>query len=185
MPVLRLTGVFQRADEKNANGRIYPMGVLKKAVEDLQESLESRRVLGELDHASDAKIHLENVSHLITRVWMENKTCYGELEVLERTPKGNILKSLIESKVQVGISSRGIGDMEMRENDGEECYEVKPGYVVVTWDAVAEPSVTGARLSILESLAREKISEAKKKRLSGKQIMERKIITQLHNMLWS
>jgi len=185
IPVMRLTGVFQKADEKNANGRVYPLSVLTKAVEDLQEAITERRVMGEFDHPPDAKIHLENVSHLITRIWMEGKTCMGELEVLERMPKGAMLKALIESNVQVGISSRGIGDMEMKENDGEECYEVQPGFTLVTWDSVAEPSVSGTQLMVLESLARKKMMKSRKKRLSGKQITERKIITEVHNMLWS
>ena len=82
VPVMRLTGVFQRADEKNANGRIYPAGVLKQAIEDMQESVKGRRVLGEYDHPTDAKIHMERVSHLITKLWMEGKVVYGEIEVL-------------------------------------------------------------------------------------------------------
>lgn len=178
--MLRLTGIFQKADEKNANGRIYPMEVLKKAVADLQESIGFRRVMGEFDHPPDAKIHLENVSHLVTKVWMDKNICYGQIEVLDRMPKGQMLRSLIESKVQVGISSRGIGDMEAKKINEEECYEVQPGFALVTWDAVAEPSVSGTQLTVLESLMRKKKNV---KTITAKQLTERSVITVIHNFL--
>jgi hypothetical protein len=152
--ILRLTGVFQRADELNANGRIYPIDVLKEAVESMQDALQNRRVMGEFDHPPDAKIHLDRISHLVSRLWMENNVVYGELEVINdtRVPHGAALAALIEHKVQVGISSRGVGDMEStRLAEGDEAFEVQPGFAFVTFDAVAEPSVSGTQLMVMES----------------------------------
>lgn len=103
---------------------------------------------------SDAKIHLDRLSHLMTKVWMEGKKVYGEAEVLHRLPCGAMLRGLFEHKVRVGISSRGVGDMEVVEHDGHDVYRVMPGYAFVTWDVVAEPSVNGAILNIQEGLTR-------------------------------
>lgn len=152
----RLTGVIQKCDELNENRRRYGSGVLKEAVDAIQDNLQSRRVLGELDHPSDAKIHIDRVSHLMSKVWMEDKRVMGEVEVLDKLPCGKILMGLIESNIPVSISSRGVGDMEpiVTENFGEEAYEVLPGYRFVTWDIVAEPSVTEAQLSVMESIQR-------------------------------
>lgn len=150
-PVMKITGVFQKADVKNENGRIYPREVLASAVQQLQEDVTHRRVMGEFDHPQDAKIHLANVSHLITKVWMEGKYIYGEAEVLEEMPCGKMLGALLRSGVQVGISSRGVGDMETVMEGQEECYKVCDGYSIVTWDIVAEPSVQEAVMSVMES----------------------------------
>jgi hypothetical protein len=100
----------------------------------------------------DAKIHLDRVSHVITKLWMEGRKVYGEAEILHKLPLGACLRGLFEHKVEVGISSRGVGDMEIVESNGREVYRVMPGYAFVTWDAVAEPSVSGAILGIQESL---------------------------------
>ena len=154
MPVLRVTGLIQMGDTCNGNGRYYSTSeVLGPAVKQIQEDLKARAVLGEFDHPSDAKIHLDRVSHLMTNVWMEGRKVYGEAEILHKLPCGAALRGLFEHKVRVGISSRGVGDMEVvSESDGQETYRVMPGYTFVTWDAVAEPSVSGAILNIREGL---------------------------------
>ena len=169
--VMRVRGIFQMADVRNANGRIYPAEVLQKAVEEIQEDVQNRSVLGEYDHPSDAKIHMDRVSHLITKLWMEGNKVYGEAEVLHKLPMGAQLRGMFEHNVRVGISSRGVGDMELIEsNDGEETYLVQPGYSIVTFDVVAEPSVQAAVLHQLN----ESRNIAKKLRKRLKPIREAK-----------
>ena len=154
-PVMRITGLIQLGDKENANGRVYGTSeVLTPAVREIQEDISSRSVMGEYDHPADAKIHLDRVSHLMTKIWMEGRKVYGEAEILHKLPLGACLRGLFEHKVQVGISSRGVGDMEISEDNGKEIYRVLPGYSFVTWDVVAEPSVSGAVLNIQESLHR-------------------------------
>lgn len=154
-PVTRVTGLFQLGDKENANGRFYPTrDVLQPAVQQIQEDVAARAVMGEYDHPADAKIHLDRASHLITKIWMEGRKVFGEADVLHLLPCGAMLRGLFEHKVRVGISSRGVGDMEVQENGGHEIYRVMPGYSFVTWDAVAEPSVGGAILNIAEGLNR-------------------------------
>lgn len=149
VPATRVTGIFQVADDLNANGRVYPRSVIREAVEAIQEDLANRSVWGEYDHPADAKIHLERISHLITKVWLEGKNVYGEAEIIDELPFGQQLKTLIK-RGRIGISSRGIGDMSVSDKGGQETYVVESGYRFVTWDAVAEPSVTGAILHICE-----------------------------------
>lgn len=148
-PATRVTGVFQVADDTNANGRVYRHSILREAVEAIQEDISNRSVWGEFDHPPDAKIHLDRISHLITKVWMEGKSVFGEAEIIDDLPHGAQLNTLLRHG-RIGISSRGIGDMEIRDNGGEELYYVTEGYRFVTWDAVAEPSVTGAILQLVE-----------------------------------
>ncbi len=150
---MRITGVFQRAGEPNANGRIYTKPILGEAVEALQEDLASMSVWGEFDHPSDGKIHLDRISHLITKVWMEGNDVLGEAEIIDELPFGNQLRVLLKHG-RVGISSRGIGDLEVREENGQEYQYVCEGYRVVTFDVVAEPSVRGAVMQLVEGKLR-------------------------------
>lgn len=151
IPTLKVRGLFQRADAANANGRVYGYSILREAIDEIQDEIKQRKVLGELDHPADAKIHLDRVSHLITNLWLDGKNVYGEAEILANLPFGKQLKDLLESKVVLGISSRGVGDLEVREHNGEEMSFVMPGFRFVTWDCVAEPSVHGAYINLAES----------------------------------
>tara|TARA_R110000868_G_scaffold118613_6_gene314561 strand:- start:4318 stop:5061 length:744 start_codon:yes stop_codon:yes gene_type:complete len=155
LPAMRVSGLIQMGDKENANGRFYStQEVLRPAVSSIQDDISGRAVMGEFDHPADAKIHLDRVSHLMTKVWMDGRKVFGEAEILHNLPCGACLRGLFEHKVRVGISSRGVGDMEVVENAGKELYRVMPGYAFVTWDAVAEPSVNGAILQIQEGLNR-------------------------------
>lgn len=150
--VKRLGGQFQYADRPNANGRVYGRKVLEEAIRALQPEIKARRVLGELDHPADAKIHMDRVSHLVTKLWMEdNGGVFGELEILRGTIMGDQLAALVDNQVTVGISSRGAGDLEEIEMNGQVYQSVAPGYTLVTFDVVGEPSVGGSFLSVLES----------------------------------
>jgi hypothetical protein len=168
-PATRVTGIFQVADDINANGRVYPRPIIREAVEAIQEDISNRSVWGEFDHPPDAKIHLDRISHLITKVWMEGKNVMGEAEIIGELPHGSQLNTLLK-RGRIGISSRGIGDMEVKDNGGSELYYVTEGYRFVTWDAVAEPSVTGAILQLVEG----KLKPLRRTRTARKQVVETK-----------
>ena len=179
-PVMRLNGRFQFGGKPNSNGRIYGPDILNHAVSEMQDDVSSRRVLGEFDHPADAKIHLDRVSHLITKIWMEGNEVLGELEILDKTPCGLILKGLVESGVCIGISSRGVGDMEPTMMEGQEYFKVLPGFTFVTFDIVAEPSVQGSFLSVMES--RDRLLKDKKTQETLKS-REHDVLKAVHNIL--
>lgn len=129
----------------------------------------------------DAKIHLDRVSHLMSNVWMEGNKVFGEIEVLHLLPLGACLRGLFEHKVRVGISSRGVGDMEIAEHKGKEIYRVLPGFQFVTWDVVAEPSVNGAVLNIQEGLNR-RINPIKKNRKNfSPEVYQDKLVKEINS----
>jgi len=182
IPVTKVTGLFQSGDSTNANGRVYPTeDVLIPAVRSIQEDIQHRAVMGEYDHPSDAKIHLDRVSHLITDIWMEGKKVFGTAEVLHNQPCGASLRGLFEHKVRVGISSRGVGDMEVTMSEGSEVYRVMPGYAFVTWDAVAEPSVSGAILGIQESINKRIKPLAKQRSVIGDKAYHKLLVSEINN----
>ena len=142
---LMVSGVIQRANAENQNGRIYPEGVLKREVQQyIDGPIKERRALGELDHPESSVINLQNVSHNITEVWWEGDAVMGKVEVLS-TPAGNILKELFRNGITVGISSRGMGSVE--ENLSEQTVTVQDDFELLCWDFVSTPSTQGAFMS--------------------------------------
>ena len=107
---MMLSGKLQEADVQNGNGRVYPMNIMEREVKKYAQLVEDNRALGELDHPDSSIINLANVSHMVTKVWMENKSVMGKIKVLN-TPSGQILRALVESGVKTGISSRGMGSV--------------------------------------------------------------------------
>ena len=134
-----LTGVMQRADAKNGNGRRYPYSILEREMNNYQKLIKERRALGELDHPDQAVINLANASHLVVEAWWEGNDVMGKIQILN-TPSGMILRSLVECGVTLGISSRGMGSVT-ETADGTI---VEDDYNLVCYDMVSEPSTTGA-----------------------------------------
>lgn len=134
---LYMKGIFIQGGVKNANERVYPVNEINNAVETLNKQIsEGYSVLGEVDHPDDLKINLERVSHMITSMWMDGPNGFGKLKILP-TPMGQLVKTMLESGVKLGVSSRGSGnvnDMDGRVSDFE----------IVTVDIVAQPSAPNA-----------------------------------------
>ena len=134
-----LTGVMQRADHKNGNGRIYPAKVLQREVKNYQKIVNESRALGELDHPDDSVVNLKNASHMVKGIWWNGSDVMGKIKVLD-TPSGNVLKSLVNEGVKLGISSRGLGSVQ-EDNSGTV---VEDDFQLICFDFVSEPSTTGA-----------------------------------------
>ena len=136
---MMLSGKLQEADIQNGNGRVYPYNTLMREVKTYQKLVKENRALGELDHPDDSVINLKNASHMVTSVWMEDKSVMGKVKVLN-TPSGKILRSLVESGVKLGISSRGMGSVS--EGNGQTM--VEDDFQLICFDFVSEPSTPGA-----------------------------------------
>ena len=134
-----LTGKLQQANTQNGNGRVYPIKVLMREVENYKKLVKENRALGELDHPDDSVINLKNACHLVTSIWMEGDNVMGKIKVLD-TPSGQVLKSLVESGVKLGISSRGMGSVE--NQNGQTI--VQDDFQLICFDFVSEPSTPEA-----------------------------------------
>ena len=135
-----MSGILQHANQPNQNNRIYPKPILEREVDKFQALVGERRALGELDHPDNAVVNLANASHVIREVWWKGDILEGIVEVLD-TPAGAILKSLIESGVKLGISSRGLGSTQKNSN-GKDI--VQDDFQLVTFDFVSNPSTNNA-----------------------------------------
>jgi hypothetical protein len=143
---MMLTGKLQEADVQNGNGRVYPHAIMEREVGKYKALVEDRRALGELDHPDSSIINLVNVSHMVTEVWMDGPSVMGKIKVLS-TPSGQILKSLVESGVKTGISSRGMGSVTERQ--GKTI--VEDDFQLICFDIVSEPSTPNAFMSLQEN----------------------------------
>ena len=134
-----LTGVMQRANAKNGNGRRYPRPVLEREMENYRKLVRDNRAVGELDHPDSDVVNLKNASHIVTDVWWEGDDVKGKVRLLD-TPSGKILRSLVEGGVKLGISSRGLGSVASAGTDSI----VQEDFQLICFDFVSEPSTTGA-----------------------------------------
>ena len=135
---LHLKGICIQGGVRNANQRVYPVSEIAKAVKTLNDQLQGGySVMGEVDHPQDLKINLDRVSHIITEMWMDGPNGYGKLKILP-TPMGQLVKTMLESGVKLGVSSRGSGNV--KEDGTGQVSE----FEIVTVDIVAQPSAPGA-----------------------------------------
>ena len=139
--LLYIEGVFLQSELKNRNGRMYPFEVLSREVERYNEEyVKTKRALGELGHPDGPTINLDRVSHRITSLRSEDNNFIGKAQILD-TPMGNIAKSLLGEGVQLGVSSRGMGSIEKRE----DVAVVRDDFMLTTAaDIVADPSAPDA-----------------------------------------
>lgn len=144
LPVL--SGILQKAETKNQNGRLYTRPILEREVNNYSKIVSENRAIGTLDHEDAATISLEKVSHKVRKIWWEGNNVLGEIELLN-TPKGKIAQDLLEGGVQFGISSRGCGEVE-KNNEGIDV--VGEDFLLISFDLVAEPSTPGAWMHLSE-----------------------------------
>jgi len=81
---LILTGIMQKADQENGNGRVYSKKILQREIENYQRIIEDRRALGELDHPDDSVVNLKNVSHMVLKMWWDGDNVMVKLKFLKR-----------------------------------------------------------------------------------------------------
>ena len=133
---LYLNGICIQGDIRNQNQRVYSSQEIGKAVKTLNEQISGGySVLGEVDHPEDLRINLDRVSHMITKMWMDGPNGYGKLKIIP-TPMGQLVKTMLESGVKLGVSSRGSGEVDGSGN--------VQGFEIITVDVVAQPSAPGA-----------------------------------------
>ena len=135
-----LEGIFMQAENKNKNGRVYTREVLTQAVDKfVNEQVITGRAVGELNHPEGPSINLDKVSHRITELKWDGNNVMGKALILD-TPMGKIVKGLVEGGVQLGVSSRGMGSLEMK--DGANY--VRDDFMLNTIDIVQDPSAPNA-----------------------------------------
>ncbi len=149
---VRLSGVFGVCGIKNGNNRIYDKANYAKMVETLQHVIATEGCPGELEHPNTMNIDLNNVSHKIESIEMnEDGTITGTILLLN-TPKGQIAKAIIESGLPLYISSRGAGNID------------ESGHVTLstikTYDLVGTPGFSQAKLHLQQNQTLESLNES-------------------------
>jgi hypothetical protein len=178
---LYIEGVFLQGEIKNRNGRMYPIDTLCREVNRYNENFVAKgRALGELGHPDGPTVNLDRVSHKITCLTQEGNNFKGKAQILE-TPMGKIAKSLLESGVSLGVSSRGVGSLRMT-NEGHKI--VGEDFQLATAaDIVADPSAPDAFVNgIMEGkewvweggILREQLAERTQKRINT--LVDQKIL---------
>ena len=143
---LYMKGICIQGGIENGNNRVYPVSEISRAVRSITEQIKGGySVLGEVDHPTNLRINLDRVSHMISEMWMDGPNGFGKLKILP-TPMGQIVRSMLDAGVKLGVSSRGDGNVD--ESTGQVS-----DFNIVTVDIVAQPSAPNAYpKAIYESL---------------------------------
>ena len=135
-----IEGIFMQAEQQNRNNRIYPRAVLESACNKYsKEQVDTGRAVGELNHPEGPAINLDKVSHRITELKWDGNNVVGKALILN-TPMGNIVKGLMEGGCKLGVSSRGMGTVENKNNKTF----VREDFMLSTVDIVQDPSAPQA-----------------------------------------
>jgi len=141
------TGPYMLAGERNQNGRIYQLDEMTKEVgRYTDEMIKTRRAIGEMNHPQSTEVNPVNACHLVTELRQNGNYFVGKSLVLD-TPMGQLLKSLMRDKIQMGISTRGLGNLAESANG-----KMVSNFHLICLDVVHQPSVQNAMLeSVMES----------------------------------
>jgi len=143
--------VIQDMDTPNRNKRIYPTAVVKEALENCEDRIKNRAFFGELDHPllsgdnnvdgmRQSSVMLKDVSHIIRDIEITGNLVHGLVETLN-TPNGKILLGLVQDKVGIGLSMRGMGELDKMPSGYSR---VIGPLSIVSYDAVYRPSHAAA-----------------------------------------
>lgn len=170
--------VFQKFGIKNANGRIYPEGILKREVEKYQRMIDERMATGELNHPSESTIDLGRVSHNIVELHWEGSTLVGKMELNTTegfrkygiiSSRGDDAANLLLNGYKIGVSSRGVGSVEQKLGQ----YIVGDDFELICWDVVSTPSTPGSYISMdgpeeLQQYVENKVENSKRPQINEK-----------------
>lgn len=153
-PVL-INCILQKWGVKNKNGRIYPKEILVPQVEEYRQLVDSNSAVSEADHPDSSIISLNNISHMITKMWWgkgdDENVLYGQLKIIVSpgfikygivSVIGDKIVLYLMNKIKLGISSRGVGSL--KDINGENI--VQADFELIGFDLVATPSTPGAYL---------------------------------------
>ena len=142
-----ITGKYMLFGEKNQNGRVYQGDEMIKEVERYtSDMIKTRRAIGEMNHPQSTEVNPVNACHLVTELKQNGNYFIGKSLILD-TPMGQLLKSLVKDKIQMGISTRGLGNLT-ESSSGKQV----SNFHLICLDVVHQPSVQNAMLeSVLES----------------------------------
>jgi hypothetical protein len=145
---LHIQGPYMMCNEVNKNQRIYERADMEREVNRyVKEMVNSKRAMGELNHPASAEVDLERACHIVTNLKFEGNVVMGKSQVLS-TPMGQIVRSLINDGVKVGMSSRALGKLNEETGGVNRVTDMR----LVAIDCVADPSCPKAFVNgILES----------------------------------
>jgi hypothetical protein len=142
-----ISGPYMMAEKQNQNGRIYQLDEMKREVERYgTDMINTRRAIGEMNHPQSTEVNPVNACHLVVELKQNDNYFMGKSLILD-TPMGQLLKSLVKDKIQMGISTRGLGNLT-ESSQGKKV----SNFHLICLDVVHQPSVQNAMLeSIIES----------------------------------
>lgn len=139
-----IKGPYMQAGVRNENGNLYPLKVVKKAIEEYQKKIDDGTAYGELNHPHKAEINLERICHKIVSLELDEETgiVYGKSKLLDKD-LGKKAQELAEEGIRFGVSLRALGSFD-RNNVMQDDFEL------LAVDLVGDPSFTNSMMDVVQ-----------------------------------
>jgi hypothetical protein len=141
--LMQIQGIATRGDIVNSKGQVYPTSVWQSNMTRMNEQASAGKFLGKLEHP-EVEQGLVDAAIKFNKFWMQNSDVWFEATVIPTEPDGKNLQALIESGVQVDLSSRGYGQFAQSDWRGQKRQVMQDGFVCTAFDAVWQGASTGS-----------------------------------------
>lgn len=152
----KIAGIGANSNEPTRNGRRYPIELWRNVEksEYFIEGMENRCIVGECNHPEERiDYSISEGAIVLTKYDIQNDgTVYTEFDILDTLP-GRTLKTYFDAGCKVGVSSRGLGEEVVVNNETIIDPET---YQFYCFDAVLFPAVKSARMELVESTSPKK-----------------------------
>jgi len=143
---LVLSGIIQRCNTLNQNGRVYPRNVLVPQLEHyIKTKVETGMAYGELDHKDSEVVEFKHAAFRFRKIWLEEDIVYGEIVIFPGTEEDKKIRGALKTGGKIGISSRAMGSVNRQTlPEGIVADVVGNDLHIICWDIVTEPSTPKA-----------------------------------------
>lgn len=143
-----ITGQVSQVGVISQNGYRYNLGFWDIInTPEFQERVESRDLLGTIEHPTDDAEYLrtpyEKASHVAVKSWLDGEGNPYATFALLNNDKGNAIKALVDVGHKPGVSTRGLGDIV---KDATSEFVSPEGYQIISWDIVRAPNFQSLHL---------------------------------------
>lgn len=146
---MKIQGIATRGDIVNKAGQVYTSSVWEKNLPNMNALAAQGKFLGKLEHPLKEQ-GLVDTAIKWDKFWLQGADVWFDATIVPTEPYGKNLQTLIESGVQVDMSTRGYGTFANQDWRGTERPVMQDDFICTAIDAVWRGASTGSGVKSAE-----------------------------------